>query len=160
MPLRHVPICYHYPVIFHLETNQSTHRREQDQTRSLYNYHKTDQIQLFHELQVLNYVVITNTPDLWSHLKATLINARNVSTPTCRVSYEQSPRWHTSEIRHILKQIKTLKKSLKSQQLSIKKHNCHSLNVHFKESVLTQKQNTSTLSLHLFRLNQKPCLGI
>ncbi len=87
-------------------------------TRNLYNYHKTDQTQLFHELQVLNYILnyifIASTQELWSYLKATLINARNISTPICKVSNEQSPRWHTSETRHLLKQIKTIRTSVQA----------------------------------------------
>ncbi len=54
-------ISDHYPIIFHLETNPCTYRREQDQTRNLYNYHKTDQTQLFHELQVLNHIFIATS---------------------------------------------------------------------------------------------------
>ena len=40
--------------------------------------------------------------------------------PICKVSNEQSPRWHTSEIRHLLKQIKTLRKSLKKSTTQYK----------------------------------------
>ena len=157
-------ISDHYPITFHLETNQCTYRREQDQTRSLYNYHKTDQTQLFHELQVFNYVFITNAQELWSYLKATLINARNMSTPICKVSKEQSPRWHTSEIRHLLKKINTLRKSLKKSKTQCKEAKllllestfqakCADAKIKHERSIVTSfSSKPKTLFRHLKRL--------
>lgn len=49
----------------------------------------------------------------WSFLKSVLLEARELSTPKFKITHEASLRWYTSNIRHLIKQIKTLKKALK-----------------------------------------------
>ena len=86
-----------------------------------------------------------NVEDAWSHIKHAILNAMHLHIPKVKIKSFNHPKWYNSEIRHLIKCIRTLRRKCKSHSTS---HNISKL-----QSLETQLQNKMLFAKSTYEKN-------
>ena len=144
----------HHKIFFNLQHNQLT--RAPYPPRHIFNFKKADVCNLTTYLEK-NY---TMTPahtveQQWSFLHSTLTRACKLFVPKLKVSKRKSPRWYTPGIGHLLKQLRTLRRSIAKSKTTTKLSKLINLESTLQETSIEAKTSCEAELVKIFSTNPR-----
>ena len=144
----------HHKIFSNLQHNQLT--RAPYPPRHIFNFKKADVCNLTTYLEK-NY---TMTPahtveQQWSFLHSTLTRACKLFVPKLKVSKRKSPRWYTPGIGHLLKQLRTLRRSIAKSKTTTKLSKLINLESTLQETSIEAKTSCEAELVKIFSTNPR-----
>ena len=101
------------------------HNTSSSATQVIFDYSKANYPELINFLSTIDFSVCENLPGvdaIWHFIKNSVLEGIHLFVPKIKLKSSKSPKWYTSNIRHQIKCLRTLRRKYKSHPTEHKLH--------------------------------------
>ena len=106
----------HYIISFNILLSKSSNNLKNLECYYAFDFLKADIDSILHHLsnsELRSCFLYTDVEDIWNIIKSSILSSMHKYIPKYRLKSHSSPKWFTSEIRHLLNCLKSLRKRFK-----------------------------------------------
>ena len=106
----------HYIISFNILLSKSSNNLKNPERYYAFDFLKADIDSILHHLsnsELRSCFLYTDVEDIWNIIKSSILASMHKYIPKYRLKSHSSPKWFTSEIRHLLNCLKSLRKRFK-----------------------------------------------
>ena len=106
----------HYIISFNILLSKSSNNLKNPERYYAFDFLKADIDSILHHLsnsELRSCFLYTDVEDIWNIIKSSILSSMHKYIPKYRLKSHSSPKWFTSEIRHLLNCLKSLRKRFK-----------------------------------------------